>query len=936
LKFVSLIIVVINLCGWSVTAQHSLEIIANLNTDEHRLDIQQKITYHNLSEVVLDTLYFTDWANSYSSKTTPLAKQFAYLFKSNFHFENNKNRGRTDVSSITYQGEALTWQRGKEVDILYVVLPQPLLPQQHITLELNYQVKLPDDKFTRFGYSKNGNYKLNYWFIAPAVFDGSWRYYSNKDLDDFYMPPSHFSIHLTYPTAYELISDLDFVETIDQGSEMTSYLSGKNRTSATLYLFRENPFNTVITENITVQTSIYNKDLISQLQAVSIDRIVRFLEEELGPYPFEKIVISQEDYRKNPAYGLNQLPHFIRPFPDGFQYDLESFKTLAGAYLKNTLLIHPREEHWLRSGLQIYLLKKYTDRYYPEMKIFGNLSNVIGLRWFHASTLQFNDQYELLYQNSVLLNLDQPVAMQRDSLIKYNAEIASAYKTGVGFKYLSNYLGENILDTSIHEFYRQYVAQPTSAEDFEKIVKSHTTKELDWFFEDYITTNKKIDYQIKKIKKKDDSLVVTLKNNRDFPAPFTLYSLDKKEVQSYQWVTGFTGEKKMVIPAHNADRLAIDYPQEIPDFNKRNNYRKVSGIFKKPLQFRLLQDIEDPEYQQFFFMPVFEYNFYDGLLVGTKLYNKTFLPRNFNYRIEPMYGLRSNMLLGGGSLSYSHPFENQKLYSIRVGASGRYFSYDEQLFYRRFIAYATASFRNIDLRSNERQYINLRNIYVDKDPDPEQAIQEPNYNVVNAQYVYTNVNLLRHFRFNLDYEIASDFQKLSTTLEFRRLFLSNRQINLRLFAGTFLKNETYTDSHYFSFALDRPTDYMFDYNYYGRSESTGLWSQQLILAEGGFKSKMTTPFANNWMATLNMGTNIWRWIHIYGDLGFVNNRGVGTEFFYDSGIRLSLVDDFFEVYFPLQSSLGWEPALPRYDERIRFIVTLQPEVLIRLFTRRWY
>jgi hypothetical protein len=41
----------------------------------------------------------------------------------------------------------------------------------------------------------------------------------------------------------------------------------------------------------------------------------------------------------------------------------------------------------------------------------------------------------------------------------------------------------------------------------------------------------------------------------------------------------------------------------------------------------------------------------------------------------------------------------------------------------------------------------------------------------------------------------------------------------------------------FSYAADRPTDYLFDYNYLGRSESTGLYSQQFILAEGGFKSK---------------------------------------------------------------------------------------------------
>jgi hypothetical protein len=37
-----------------------------------------------------------------------------------------------------------------------------------------------------------------------------------------------------------------------------------------------------------------------------------------------------------------------------------------------------------------------------------------------------------------------------------------------------------------------------------------------------------------------------------------------------------------------------------------------------------------------------------------------------------------------------------------------------------------------------------------------------------------------------------------------------------------------------------------------RSDS-GFFYQQLILAEGGFKIKLDTPYANQWMTTLNGG-----------------------------------------------------------------------------------
>ena len=55
----------------------------------------------------------------------------------------------------------------------------------------------------------------------------------------------------------------------------------------------------------------------------------------------------------------------------------------------------------------------------------------------------------------------------------------------------------------------------------------------------------------------------------------------------------------------------------------------------------------------------------------------------------------------------------------------------------------------------------------------------------------------------------------------------------------------YLNSSYFDFALDHPTDYLFQYNYIGRSETTGIYSQQFIPAEGGFKSQFDNPYSDD-------------------------------------------------------------------------------------------
>jgi len=190
----------------------------------------------------------------------------------------------------------------------------------------------------------------------------------------------------------------------------------------------------------------------------------------------------------------------------------------------------------------------------------------------------------------------------------------------------------------------------------------------------------------------------------------------------------------------------------------------------------------------------------------------------------------------------------------------------------------------------------------------------------------------------LDFQQAGNFTKVSAEYEYRKLFDNNRQLNLRFFVGKFLWNKTDIDSDFFSFALDRPTDYLFELGYLGRSEDSGIYSQQIIIAEGGFKSFLDEElrFSNNFIATTNASVNLWRWVELYGDLGYIKNRDRRGRFVYDSGIRLNLVTDFFELYFPIYSNNGFEIAQPDYEESIRFVVTVSPKTIIKLFTRKWF
>jgi hypothetical protein len=920
----------------SLFAQHATSLNVKLNDDLHQLEIQQELTFVNTSADSLSEIYLLDWANSFSDKTTPLGKRFSEDYLRRFYFAKPEERGHTTIHKLTNsRSQDLVWERPKDKqDIIKVTLPTPLAPNASFEFKLTYTVKIPDEKFTRYGFYENGDLKLRYWYIRPSVYTTEWKAYSHKNLDDQFVPKSNITITIEVANDKVVTSSLNTSERVD-GDKKIVTLTGNNRIENKLYITSENTFDKIITDYTSIETNIDDDDLPEEAKALAVDRILSYLDTELGSYPHEKILVTNEDYLANPVYGLNQLPDFINPFPDGFQYEIKLLKTITNNYLENTLLLNPREEKWVHDGIHIKILMDYVDRYYPKMKLLGSLSDFFGIRWFHAAELEFNDQYPYLFMNMARMNLDQALTTPTDSLVKFNQNIANAYKSGTGFEYLEDYLGTEEVKITMKEFYQNFKLKEVSSTDFMTLLQKNASKDLSWYFDDYVGTNKKIDFRIKRVKKTKDSLTVTIKNKRNAKMPVSLYGIKDGRVITKDWVEPFLGTQTVTIPRDSSERVALNYEGIIPEFNQRDNYKSVSKLTAKPIQFRLLQDIEDPKYAQTFFIPEFDYNIYDGVAIGLKMYNKAVLSKNLAYKISPKYGFGSNTIVGSASIYNTHYFDNSNLNAVRYGVGGTTFSYANDLFYRKYTPYLTFYFRDTYLRNNEKQRLNFRYVAVERDRDQLNVVDEPDYGVFNARYIYSNPNLVNYFSGYVDYQLSDSFSKISASATYRKLFLNNRQLNLRVFAGAFLYNDN-TNSDYFSFALDRPTDYLFDYNYYGRSEESGLFSQQIIPAEGFFKSKLEPAFANQWMTTLNGSTNIWKWIFAYGDAGLIKNRGSNPKFVYDTGVRASLVADYFEIFFPVYSNNGWEIAQDNYDEKIRFIVTLDIQTLIKLFTREWY
>lgn len=919
--------------GFTVVSQtNEISIKGALNTISNTLQIQQEIIFYNSSKDTLFNVYLHNWANSFENNKTPLSKRLIEDFDKSLHFAKEKDLGFSKIYNLTVNADRVVYENiENQSDILKIHLNAPLNPTDTIKIMATYSVKIPNAKFTGYGLT-NTDYHLRFWYLSPAVYNGTWQLMSNLNLDDLYEYSSSFKIELEIPHPYHLESNLYQYITDNQHGK-TYFLVGKNKTDIILNIQKQKTFASFQTKNIQVYTDLLDNKLDDHLSSDILNRELLFLEEHLGKYPHKQIFIDQITQQKNPIYGLNQLPNILRPFSDVFKWDITLFKEISKKYIESTLLLNKREDYWLLDGIQTYLMMEYVETYYPNVNLLGKVANLWGIRSFNFSKLKFNDKYPFVYQFTTRQFLDQRLTTRADSLSNFNRKIFNKYKAGLGFRYLNDYLGEHILNTTIKEFYLKSHFKISSSLLFEEILSSKTSKNLDWFFVDYIQTNKKIDYTIKNAIVRDHFIDVTIKNKRNTKAPIVLYGLKKDEVVFKKWITNVDSVKTVTIPKGDFSRLILNYEQLYPEYNFLNNSKNLKNkFFNKPLKFTFLKDIESPNYHQVFYQPEVKYNYYNGVIFGINLHNKPIIEKNLELQINPSYAFKSNSVIGNFSFLYKHFFENSKLYNIKYGLFGGTSDYAPNLSYASLIPYVAFNFNRETLRDVGNKVVAAKLVHINKDiPVGGIRSSSDQYSVFNLFYSYNKPDIIKGVSYRFSTEFAKNFSKLSSTISYRQLSTSDTNLEFRLFAGVFLKNETTDD--YFSFGLDRPSDYLFELNYIGRSESSGILSQQLVVAEGGFKSVLPTRFANQFLVSFNSSIGVWRWAEFYNDVAFLKNRNTRVYFGYENGMRFNFIDTIFEVYFPFYSNNGWEINQQGYAEKVRFVFTANFNSIYNFFRR---
>ncbi|MFH0866214.1 MAG: M1 family metallopeptidase [Bacteroidota bacterium] len=942
-----------------------------LDDVKHELTGTDTIVYVNNSSDNLNEIWMHIWPNAYKDNSTALSKQLLQEGKTFFYFSNDSLKGYIDKLDFKVNDKTVKWEYDSaNIDVCGLVLQEPLMPGDSITITTPFHIKIPDSRISRFGH-EGQSYQVSQWFPKPAVYDANgWNAFPYIDQGEFYSEFGSFDVYITLPSNYVVgaTGDLsgcdDEIEWLEEKAWQTSqskYFDTKNSAfpasaeqTKTLHYHQDNVHDfawfadkryNVLKEvvklpysnrKVTTWVMFTNEEAYLWKHAIKyVNDAVFYYSKWIGEYPYDNATAIQGALS---AGGGMEYPNItvISSGSDSLLLEMVIMHEVGHNWFYGMLGSNERKYPWLDEGINSFYEFRYLQTKYPGSTLFlGKLEKIL-----HTSKNLPLAERALLYQILAHLNADQPAGLESEeySLTNYSGIVYE--KTAVMFKYLFDYLGESRFDKAMQLYFSEWKFRHPFPADLQKIMENSTGEKLDWFFNDMIGSNNKLDYKICSFKKD----VVVIKNKGQIKAPFSL-QVNNKET----WQHGFEGKQKISV----SDLLPslktfaqINQNTDVLEFNLKNNSARNHGLFwkSKPLKLQMLPGIDDPDYTQLCTSPLFGYNAYNGFMPGLAVYNNPIPQKKFSYFLLPMYGIKNNTLNGIVKTAFFILPESRFVQYINAGVNASKFSYSFDslsLNYSRMAPEIIIKLYNHDFNSSLSKEIRFRNVNIKKDeliypPENGSAVKTiTRYYVNEISFSMAKKRKINPYNMLIKAEQGEKFVKSSIEAGYRISYNKPRKgFDIRFFAGAFLYSEPPVQQD-FRFRLSGESgfnDYLFDRYYFGRTDAASVFSRQFSETGGGFK--IYTPLGQTWkwLTAMNFKASIPGKvpIRLYADIGTYEGAGsssVSKVIAYDAGIVLSIINNIFEIYFPVAISDDIQEANKlngvTYWENIRFKLSLE-------------
>jgi hypothetical protein len=972
--------------------QQDVRYTINVTLDDrsHFLRGEESIYYTNNSPDTLRKLYFHLWPNAYKNEGTVLAKTYYNDMDQRFIKAAKKGNGFIDSLAFAANGAPIEWKLLPDTeDVALLTLPQPLLPGDSVKITTPFRVKIPSASISRFGHSGN-MYMITQWYPKPAVYDrDGWKYMAYIDKGEFYSEFGSFDVSITLPANYvvgatgELVDGEKEIEWLNTkvletmsitefpkdslqfppSSSTTKNLRYRQDNVHDFAWFADKRWHVLKTsmelpnsrERVTLWAFFTNHNADYWMKAPEyMERAIRDYSTWLGDYPYKSATAVDVIYAAGSDMEYPMITA-IGDVPNAYQLDGVLAHELGHNWFYGILGSDERRHPWQDEGINSFYEKRYLfTNYANDSTTMNEYFNRLGRwgKWTKNTRANLRLKQYYRYLGDARLNNDQSLDQRSEIFTLRNYSDMVYGKTSLGFQYLYRYLGDSLFDAGMQQYFESWKFKHPQPKDLQEILESVSGKSLSWLFDEWLGNTNKLDYALTDLSTTPVAFDITLKNRGDIEGPVSVARITNDGKRDEFWIDGFKKDTTVHISGQPVLPHVIDPQQWMPEVNRKNNsLQRENGLFKKvePLQLRWLTDMEDPDKTQLYIAPAAGWNYYNSVMAGAVIHNIGYPQKKFEFAVMPLFATGTKDLAGGGFISYRIQPNNGLFQEINLRSGIQRYAYAEDqyqnqtidLIYNSTMHYVrnenkvTLKFRNETPRNNKNRQLELRHIFIQRDIaykyNYSGAIED--YNYLQLAYTAENSHKWNGGKDQLVVTANNDFYRFTASAT-RRIPYSNPVKGLEIGGRASFVNIADQIAPDVDYRLrlsgwSGSDDYLFDGVFLGRTEPSGVLSQQFMSNDGGFSTNGSFyRLADEYMVSLSLKSDLPGKlpVRLYANLATFNDAKQSylnnTAISYEGGIEIQLIRNIFTVYVPLIYSNDFKYVIDREDlsfgELIRF------------------
>ncbi len=435
--------------------QEAFNLINNTDKNNYKMDIvfeeetkrlicNQNVEYVNKTGGDIKSINFHIYPNAFSKKEyAPFEEN-----EMNRAYPNGFNEGYIDIKNITSNNKKIQYEiMGERSDILNVSLNESLKDNEVVSIDIKYNVKLPNSE-GRFGYGEN-TINVTNWFPIACVYDTKgWNLSTYEEIGDpFYSETSNFEITMLIPRKYEIGTTGNIVSEKSDEHETMYNIEAKNVRDFAFVLSDMFDVNQDDYKGIKISTYNLNENISEDVTKIAKDSI-RIFSDLFGEYPYDTYsVVASDFYIGGMEYPtMVMIDQALYQDKDNFLLEYVIAHETAHQWWYSVVGNNEINEPWIDEALT-----EYSTVLYFEEKYGKDVANEL-IKTMEIQTQ--NHKVEDIFKST----------KDYDNSTDYSLNVYT--KGAMAFNQVRKEVGDDKFFDTLQQYYQEYMYQNVSASQF--------------------------------------------------------------------------------------------------------------------------------------------------------------------------------------------------------------------------------------------------------------------------------------------------------------------------------------------------------------------------------------------------------------------------------------------------------------------------------------